>query len=233
MALRFSEDRRSTWFAVLPRRSLKDDDAGLSASTYAPWHPSSLTIAVRCMSRRPCAAMPRLAIAQLHTTPIVAKKKRPRADRTPGAPPPPPTAQNPTPSNPAEQSVPPPEITPQSDPPPASEASSSNSSPSEDPQPPPPNSKGPDTLLNEQQYEAFRTKQTQGVFTWKTVVLFLLTGTGLVVYFQYEKERVNRLRNFQPPVILKETNGRCRGREQGCGDTENRWSIQSGRPFWK
>ena len=152
---------------------------------------------VRELSRRVCLTIPRVAAGHLHTTRVVAVKKNPR-DRNPNVPNnrrpprPSPSAQNPTVSNPPEQSTPPPENVSQSGPA-ASEPtpSSSNASPSQDPKPPP----NYDTLLNDEQYQAFRGRQAQGLFTWKTVALFLLTGTGLVVYFRYEKERVNRLRS--------------------------------------
>ena len=161
---------------------------------------TNLFLLVRCLPRQLCLASPRVAAGQLHTTPIVAIKKRPR-DRNPHAPnnrppsPPSPPAQKPPLSNPPGQNTPAPEKVSQSGPA-ASEStpSSSNTSPSNDPEQPP-KSEAYDTLLNDEKYQAFRGRQAQGLFTWKTVALFLLTGTGLVLYFRYEKERVNRLRS--------------------------------------
>ena len=160
---------------------------------------------MRGLSRRMCLAIPRVAASQLHTTPVMAAKKIPR-DRNPNVPnnrrPPrqSPSAQKPAVSNPPQQSTPPPENVSQSGlATPEPTPSSSNASPSQDTKPPP-KSEANDTLLNDERYQAFRGQQAQGPFTWKTAVLFLLTGTGLVLYFRYEKERVNRLRN--DPVNL-------------------------------
>lgn len=47
--------------------------------------------------------------------------------------------------------------------------------------------------INDEQYKAYRGKQSYGPFTWKAAVLFVLTGTGLVIYFRIEKERMDRL----------------------------------------
>lgn len=42
--------------------------------------------------------------------------------------------------------------------------------------------------------EQLRTRASTGPFSWKAGLLFVLTGAGLVVYFQYEKARLERQR---------------------------------------
>ena len=59
-------------------------------------------------------------------------------------------------------------------------------------------------ILNHEQSQLDRRKHMTGPFSWKSALLFLLTGTGLVLYFRYEKERMDRLRT----TVMDNTNGR-------------------------
>jgi hypothetical protein len=180
---------------------------------------SNLTILVRCIARQPCLPIRRIPVAQLHTTPIVAKKKKPWTSKSNSPTPSPP--QNSTPSNPPAQSTPPPSNPSQLDPTAPESSNTTTNSSSEQPT----DEKKPDTydtLLNDPKYKAYRGKQTQGVVTWPTVAIFLVVGTGLFFYFQYEKERMTRLRN---PLRQSGAHRRHRGGKQGGWDTESRWAV--------
>jgi hypothetical protein len=60
------------------------------------------------------------------------------------------------------------------------------------------------------------------VVTWPAVAIFLVVGTGMFFYFQYEKERMTRQRN---PTVNCGAHGRHRGGKQGGWDSESRRTI--------
>ncbi|KAF3893892.1 Mitochondrial metallochaperone Sco1 [Trichophyton interdigitale] len=66
--------------------------------------------------------------------------------------------------------------------------------------------------------EQLKARSSTGPFSWKSAVLFVLTGAGMIVYFQYEKARLERERIVEMskgvgkprvggPFVLKDLNG--------------------------
>ena len=152
-------------------------------------------------------------MARLHFSPILAKSKKSKKNLSNSTPSninqtPSPSAipsQSRLPNNESSTEPSVPERTSPAEPPPLDGLSSSpplaaSPIPTTDPAPStpsapptPPNDTNP---VHDEQYRAYRGKQSAGPFTWKAAVLFLLTGTGLVIYFRQEKERIERLRIF-------------------------------------
>lgn len=48
--------------------------------------------------------------------------------------------------------------------------------------------------LSAKTIQQLRARSTTGPFSWKAAALFIVTGAGLIVYFQYEKARLERKR---------------------------------------
>jgi hypothetical protein len=170
-------------------------------------------IVVLSLVQRRTLVLPRVAIAQLHCSPMLAKSKKSKNNSSNSSPSSN-TNQTPSPSPiPSQPRLPGNESTEPSAPEGASSAESAppdglsssfsstetpiptaGSASSTPPAPPtPPDDTNP---IHDEQYRAYRGKQTAGPFTWKAATLFLLTGTGLVIYFRREKERMERLRIF-------------------------------------
>ncbi|KAK2823852.1 hypothetical protein FQN49_007555 [Arthroderma sp. PD_2] len=66
--------------------------------------------------------------------------------------------------------------------------------------------------------EQLKARSSTGPFSWKSALLFVLTGAGMIVYFQYEKARLERERIVEMskgvgkprvggPFVLKDLNG--------------------------
>jgi hypothetical protein len=127
--------------------------------------------------------------ANVSSTKVEAKQKsstEKTSPPTPGSTNPDPAMTNTPPSNGNVSSGATPPSTPNK--PPQSEAKPTSATPSS----PKPEDINPQ--LTTEQYQAFRGKQSVGPFTWKAAGLFLLTGTGLIIYFRHEKDRMDRLR---------------------------------------
>ena len=166
-------------------------------------------IVVLSLLQRRSLLLPRAAVARLHSSPILSKSKKSKNNSSNSTPsnntnqtssPSPIPSQSRLPSNePSTEPSQPEGTSPSESPPPDGLSSSASAIPTTDPAPStsapptPPNDTNP---IYDEQYKAYRGKQTAGPFTWKAAALFVLTGTGLVIYFRREKERVERLRIF-------------------------------------
>ncbi|KMP02456.1 senC [Coccidioides immitis RMSCC 3703] len=73
--------------------------------------------------------------------------------------------------------------------------------------------------------QQLKARSSTGPFSWKAALLFVLTGAGMIVYFQYEKARLERERIVQMskgvgkpkvggPFILKDLDGNVFTEEQ-------------------
>ena len=158
-------------------------------------------IVVLSLVQRRSLVLPRVPIAQLHCSPILAKSKKSKNNSSNSSPSSN-TNQTPSPSSiPSQSRLPgnestepsalegtssaesaPPDGLSSSFSPTATPVPAAGSASSTPPAPPtPPDDTNP---IYDEQYKAYRGKQTAGPFTWKAAALFLLTGTGLVIYFR-------------------------------------------------
>lgn len=187
--------------------------------------------------------VPQVAIARLHcSSPVFAKSKKSNNKKPNSIPSnnakrvPAPNSISPQPKpqvNEAPSGASSSEVPPSSDTPSPSQPVPESASPSTDQQqatasPPPADAVNPNPIHDEQ-YKAYRGKQATGPFTWKAAALFLLTGTGLIIYFRMEKERMDRLRISS----VCDANSRGCGGKQINGNASSWWALQSYRSQWK